>query len=260
MIGHYHNTFYFCSLIFLWYLIHCLIHHFSRCITSHLTFLHLTKQMSTIMDIHSDKVVPLGSVIKTLPTDIFSIWHRRLHIFSVWGTLSVLAGVHGGTQTGVHGGTKAGVHGGTPLRTCVAKTACASLCVRQLLYLNNFRLLMSGDNHLGDTLAVVDDEVLLREVDEDDANLTAVVGINGAGRVEHRDTLLQRQSATRTHLCFIAGRQLHEKACLHQSALEGFEDDRAVGKKSSEVHACRLGCLIFGQRVMAGVYKLNLHG
>lgn len=174
MIGHYHNTFYFCPLIFLWYLIHCLIHHFSRCITSHLTFLHLTKQMSPIMDIHSDKVVPLGSVIKTLPTDIFSIWHRRLHIFSIYGCIHpyscpfirAYTGVHfrayTGTQTGVHGGTQSGVHGGTPLRTCVAKTACASLRVRQLLHLDDFRLLMSGDNHLGDTLAVVDDEVLLR--------------------------------------------------------------------------------------------------
>ena len=85
MIGHYHNILYFYPFISLWYLIHCLIHHFSRCITSHLTIFHLTQQMSTIMDIHSDKVVPLGSVIKTLPTDIFSIWHRRLHIFSIYG-------------------------------------------------------------------------------------------------------------------------------------------------------------------------------
>ena len=72
------------------------------------------------------------------------------------------AGVHGGTQSGVHGGTQSGVHGGTPLRTCVTKPACSSLGVRQLLHLNDFRLLMSGDNHLGDALAVVDDEVLLR--------------------------------------------------------------------------------------------------
>ena len=174
MIRHYHNILYFYPFISLWYLIHCLIHHFSRCITSHLTIFHLTQQMSTIMDIHSDKVVPLGSVIKTLPSDILSIWHRRLHIFSIYGCthpyscpfIRAYTGVHfrayTGTQSGVHGGTLSGVHGGTPLRTCVTKTACASLGVRQLLHLNNFRLLMSGDNHLGDTFAIVDDEVLLR--------------------------------------------------------------------------------------------------
>ena len=129
MIGHYHNILYFYPFISLWYLIHCLIHHFSRCITSHLTIFHLTQQMSTIMDIHSDKVVPLGSVIKTLPTDTFSIWHRRLHIFSVWGTLSVLAGVHGGTQTGVHGGyTDGRTRGYAPTHLCGQNRLRLSLC------------------------------------------------------------------------------------------------------------------------------------
>ena len=100
MIGHYHNILYFCPFISLWYLIHHLTDHLSRCITPHLTVFHLTQQMSTIMDIHRDKIVPLGSVIKTLPTNILSIWHRRLHIFSVWGTLSVLAGVYLREYTG----------------------------------------------------------------------------------------------------------------------------------------------------------------
>ncbi len=166
MIGHYHNILYFYPFISLWYLIHCLIHHFSRCITSHLTFLHLTQQMSTIMDIHSDKVVPLGSVIKTLPSDILSIWHRRLHIFSIYGCTHRYSCPFIRAYTGVHfrayTGTQTGVHGGTPLRACVTETACSSLGVRQLLHLDDFRLLMSGDNHLGDALAVVDDEVLLR--------------------------------------------------------------------------------------------------
>ena len=63
----------------------------------------------------------------------------------------------------------------------MTKSACASLRIRQFLYLDDFRLLMSGDNHLGNALAVVDDKVFLREVNEYDANLAAVVGIDGAG-------------------------------------------------------------------------------
>ena len=88
----------------------------------------------------------------------------------------------------------------------VSKAAGAALGVRQLLYLHNFSLLMSGDDHLGDALAVVDDEVILREINKYNAYLAAVVGVDGAGRVEHRDALLQRQAAAGPHLRLIARR------------------------------------------------------
>ena len=38
-------------------------------------------------------------------------------------------------------------------------------------------LFVTGDNHLGDALAVVDDKLLLREVDEQHTHLAAIVGM-----------------------------------------------------------------------------------
>ena len=109
MIGNYHYTLYLCPFVSLRYLTQRFIDHFPRCITPHLTVFHLTQQMSTIMYIHRDKIVPLGSVIKTLPTNILSIWLRRLHIFSVWVCstlfLFIYAGVHGDVNIRAYTGT-----------------------------------------------------------------------------------------------------------------------------------------------------------
>ena len=112
----------------------------------------------------------------------------------------------------------------------VSEAAAATLGVAEFLHLYDFGLLVAGDDHLGDALAVVDDEVFLREVDEDDAYFAAVVGVDGAGRVEHRDALLQRQSAAGPHLRFVAHWQLHEKPRLHEPAFHGLQRNRSIGQ------------------------------
>ena len=63
---------------------------------------------------------------------------------------------------------------------------------------------MTGNHHLGDTLAVVDDKLFLRQIDEQHAHLSPIVGIDGAGRIQDGDTFLQGQSAARANLCLIA--------------------------------------------------------
>ena len=55
-------------------------------------------------------------------------------------------------------------------------------------------LLVAGNHHLGDTFTIVDDKVLLREVDEDNPHLTAIVGINGTRSIQHSQTVLQCQA------------------------------------------------------------------
>ena len=62
---------------------------------------------------------------------------------------------------------------------------------------------MTGNNHLGDALTIVDDEVLLRQVDEYHTYLTTIVGVDGSRCVQHGQSMLQCQSATRAHLCLI---------------------------------------------------------
>ena len=119
---------------------------------------------------------------------------------------------------------------------------------------------MTGDNHLGDALAVVDNEILAAEIDKNNAYFATVVGVDGAGRIEDCDTLFQSQSTAGTHLSLVACGQLHEEARLHQSALKGFESDWTVGQESPEIETRRLGSLILRQRMVGGVDNLDLHG
>ena len=55
--------------------------------------------------------------------------------------------------------------------------------IRFVKHLNRLKisLFVLGDYHLGNALAILYYEVFLGEVDQHDADLTAVVGIDGAG-------------------------------------------------------------------------------
>ena len=64
------------------------------------------------------------------------------------------------------------------------------------------------DHELGYALAVRDGVGDIRQVYDNDADLTAIVGVDGAGSVDKRDPMAQRKSGTRTYLAFIALWQL----------------------------------------------------
>ena len=142
---------------------------------------------------------------------------------------------------------------------CVSEAAAAALGVGQFLHLDDFGLLASGNDHLGNALAVVDDEVLIAEVDEDDAYFASVVGVDGAGAVQHGDALLQRQAAAGPRLRLVARRQLHEEARLHEPSFHRLQRNRSLGQISAEVHACRLRGLVLRQRMVTAVDYLYLH-
>ena len=86
-------------------------------------------------------------------------------------------------------------------------SAFAALCLVEHFHLDEFALLMAGNNHLGNTLTVVHNEVVLRQIDEQNADFTAIIGIDGTWGIQYGDTFLQRQSAARPYLCLVAGRQ-----------------------------------------------------
>ena len=119
----------------------------------------------------------------------------------------------------------------------------------QLFYLDEIALFVLGKHHLGDALPVVDDEVFLREVDEQHHDFAAIVGINGARRVEHGDAMLQGKTAARTYLRLISHWQSHEKARRNQSALHRMEHDGFVDV-STQVHARTLRCGKRRERLM----------
>ena len=67
----------------------------------------------------------------------------------------------------------------------------SALSIVELFHFYQLCLLMSGHHHLCDTLTGVDHEGRVREIDKQDANLAAVVRIDGTGRIEHRDAVLE---------------------------------------------------------------------
>lgn len=102
-----------------------------------------------------------------------------------------------------------------------------------------FSLLVARNNHLCNAFAVVDDERLAAKVDEDDANKTTVVGIYGAGSVEHGDAMLQSKAAAWTYLCLDSGWQCYAQTCWDQYALHGLQCDGLV-EVCSEIDTGRL--------------------
>ena len=76
-----------------------------------------------------------------------------------------------------------------------------------------------GKYHLGYPVSSLDPERSLAEVDEDHSDLTPVVGVDGAGSVEHRDPVPQGKPRTRPHLGFVAVRYLDREARRNQSEL-----------------------------------------
>jgi hypothetical protein len=69
-----------------------------------------------------------------------------------------------------------------------------------------------AENHLGDTHARFDKEGLLTEVDEEDLDFAAVVGIDGAGGVEEGDAVMEGQTAAGADLGLPAKGNLQIKA------------------------------------------------
>ena len=64
-----------------------------------------------------------------------------------------------------------------------AESARAARRLVQGLDLDHSRLLVPGDDHLGDALAALDQERLLTVVDQDNPHLAAIVAVDRAGRV-----------------------------------------------------------------------------
>src|SRR6202022_2328790 len=63
------------------------------------------------------------------------------------------------------------------------------------------------DDELGDALAARDRHRGAAEIGEDDLDLAAVIGIDRAGAVEHRDAMMEGEARTRPDLRFVALRQ-----------------------------------------------------
>ena len=111
-------------------------------------------------------------------------------------------------------------------------------------------------HHLADTFAGFDGLRLAAEVDEDDAHLAAIVGIDGTGCVEYGQSAFEGETAARTYLRLITRRQFDEQTCRNQSALHRLQRNRLVDM-ASDIHTGCLRALVTRQRVVTLIDNLQ---
>src|SRR5690606_5239936 len=106
-----------------------------------------------------------------------------------------------------------------------AESAGAAGCVVQLGELLPQGSSDRSQHELGHAVATSDDERLLAEIDQDDLELAAVVAVDRARRVRHRDAMLEREPGSRTNLDLVAVGYRYRKATCNGVARAGRECD-----------------------------------
>ena len=82
-------------------------------------------------------------------------------------------------------------------RTKAANSACCFIKGRDFA---DIGLHDRRENKLSDTRAAFHDERLATEIDENDVQLPAIVGVKGARGIEHRNAVVKRESGARPDL------------------------------------------------------------
>ena len=100
-------------------------------------------------------------------------------------------------------------------------TSLATFSLIEHFYSFELSLFVTGNHHLRDSLAVVHDKILLRQIDEQHSHLATIVCIDSARRIQYCDTLLQSEATARSNLCLIACWQRDVQSCGYESALQG---------------------------------------
>ncbi len=115
---------------------------------------------------------------------------------------------------------------------------------------------MAGDHHLSDALTGFDGLGLIRKVDHDTFYLPAIIGINGAGRVEQSETAFGGKATTGSDLGFVADWEFNVKPSGYECSLQGF-DRNGLGKAGPKVHSSAADSFVLGQRVGGFVDDFN---
>jgi hypothetical protein len=109
----------------------------------------------------------------------------------------------------------------------VAKSAC-SACRRSepldVFHQVPVDPVIPGYDELGHPFAIFNGEGDLAMVDEDHADITAVVCVDGSRAVEHGDPMFEGQATSWPDLGFKAGRQGQMKSRGNQGTLPGLKD------------------------------------
>ena len=81
-----------------------------------------------------------------------------------------------------------------------------TFCGVELIYGIESGMDDAGNDELGDAHATLHTEGFAAMVDKVNMDFSAIVGINGTRSVKDGKAMLTRKTATRTHLCLVAGR------------------------------------------------------
>ena len=112
-------------------------------------------------------------------------------------------------------------------------------------------------HELRDAFAAPDHEILGGEVEQDDSDFAAVVGVDRAGAVEHAQAVLERQPRARPHLALVSGGDGDLEPRRHQRPAAGLERQRRLrGDGGAQVQPRRVCGLILRQRQPRGVRHL----
>ena len=140
----------------------------------------------------------------------------------------------------------------------MSESAFAALGGVEGAYFSPLCLFVASYDELGYAIAISDGEGFCGEIDEDDADLATVVGIDGAWCVEQCDAVLESESGAGAHLCFVALWQGDAEARRYETALHGLQGNGCV-EVGAEVEPCALRRGILWQRVVRFVDYLDLH-
>lgn len=102
-------------------------------------------------------------------------------------------------------------------------TSGSAFCRAQYLHGFPIYLFVTGNDHLGNAFAVLNGKRLVAEIDQTDAYLSTIVGIDGSGSIQHGDAVFKRQSATGSHLRFITYGQLDKKSRRNKPPFQGLK-------------------------------------
>ena len=101
--------------------------------------------------------------------------------------------------------------------------SCAAVGLVERVGLFKHRLKSRRDNHLGDAVAAIDDEILRAVIDQNHFQLAAVIGVDRARRVDAGYAEFRRKPRARAHLRLPARRQRNRHAGRHHRPFAGFE-------------------------------------
>jgi two-component system cell cycle response regulator len=125
----------------------------------------------------------------------------------------------------------------------VSKPSVIAFGSLQLINLDEISPENPAEHHLRNPHPVIDTKGLLAKISNDYLNLSSIISIDRAGRIQQGDAVFHCQSASRPDLRFIPLRELNEKPCRNKDNLSGRYHDRLI-KRRQHISSCRTGTLI----------------